>query len=153
MLGLGAGARVEIGLLLRPDLASVRLAGQESRKMTCSRVSRQLARIDVERRAMMPAVDRRREHRRDPVPARPGAPEDAQILDEGAGGGGAGQRHEREDNARPRPRASPASLTRRFAAMIRPMTRLLARFARFVGARRARFRRGPRIMRSRISTA
>jgi len=107
MLLFGAGARVEVGLLLGPDLrvGAIERPGVEEDHLL-ARLG-ELARIDVESE-QYPGRDRPRERRRDPMAARTRAPEVAQILDEGTGAGGARQRHRAEDN--PPPPATPALL-------------------------------------------
>ena len=72
----------------------------------------------------MPVVIVAGQHRRDPVAARPGAPEVAQILHQDAGAGGAGQRH-RAKIMRGRLRRQPR-FPMRLCRHGRPMTRFLA---------------------------
>jgi len=126
MLGLGASPRVEIGLLLRPDLfvGPVDRPGIEEDDLLARFGER--ARIDIEGNEDS-GGHHSGQQSGNPVAMRARAPEFAQILHEGAGAGGAGQWHggkimHRRLRRQPRRRFTIDG----FGAMIRTVTRFLA---------------------------
>lgn len=124
MLLFGAGSRIQIGLLLGADLrvGPIERPGIEEDHLLAW--LGELTRIDIESE-QYPRRDHPGETGGDPVAARAGAPEVAQILEEGAGAGWAGQRHRGEDNAGPPP--TPALLPYcRLCRHDRAMTRFLS---------------------------